>query len=153
MLTGCASAPRIAPRFEQPSTVPIQKAHAAVKSHIEAAKVAATDLSRHCPEAKAEIVALSADLDGALMELQTSEGARVQLDTQLQEQTKKANKLAAHSDKSDAALAAASKKLWWYRLHWWGAWIALTLGVLACGAFAFLKFTGRMAVASAKVGL
>ena len=35
------------------------------------------------------------------------------------------------------------KKLSWYRWHWWGSWIALGAGVIACGLLALLKFTGR----------
>ena len=57
--------------------------------------------------------------------------------------------------KHDAAETARANKLdkavWWYRLHWWGAWIMLGLGVVACGVFAFLKFTGRLAAVASKI--
>ena len=43
------------------------------------------------------------------------------------------------------------KKLWWYRLHWWGSWIVLGLGVVACVVVAILKFTGKLAIAGAKL--
>lgn len=66
------------------------------------------------------------------------------LQKQVQDQT---NKLNSTQDKLDKA----SKALWWYRLHWWGAWVMLGLGILACGAFAFLKFTGRLAVVASKI--
>ncbi len=40
-------------------------------------------------------------------------------------------------------LVAAEEKLSWYRWHWWGSWMALGAGVIACGLFAFVKFTGK----------
>lgn len=43
-------------------------------------------------------------------------------------------------------LSAASKKLWWYRIHFFLGWVLLITGIAACGFFAFLKFTGRLAV-------
>jgi hypothetical protein len=54
--------------------------------------------------------------------------------------------LAAH-DKSETDRAnKLDKAVWWYRLHWWGAWIMLGLGILMCLIFAFLKLTGRLAI-------
>ncbi len=66
------------------------------------------------------------------------------LQKQVQAQTDKLN---STQDKLDKA----AKALWWYRLHWWGAWVMLGLGILACGVFAFLKFTGRLSVIAAKI--
>src|SRR4051812_9343044 len=83
LLTGCATAPHTAPRFTEPSTVPIRKAIAAAKSHVESAQKAIVIIQDKCPEAKAEIDAVSTDLAGAVNELQTSEGARLQLQTEL----------------------------------------------------------------------
>src|SRR3954464_5360975 len=100
LLTGCASAPHKAPRFDLPSTVEIRRATLAAKTHIESAKKEVVIISEECPQAKEQIVALSADLDGALAELQTSEGSRVQLDTQLATQTTRANQLATDYDKA-----------------------------------------------------
>jgi hypothetical protein len=52
---------------------------------------------------------------------------------------------------------ADKEKLWWYRLHWWGSWIALGAGVLACVIFAIIKWgakwTAKLGVAGAKIGL
>jgi len=48
-------------------------------------------------------------------------------------------------------LASASKKLSWYRWHWWGSWIVFGLGIVAVGFLAFLKFTGRLAAVAAKL--
>jgi ABC-type enterochelin transport system substrate-binding protein len=43
----------------------------------------------------------------------------------------------------NARVIELEKKVSWYRWHWWGSWIALGAGVLACGLFAFVKFTGK----------
>lgn len=47
--------------------------------------------------------------------------------------------------------AAVTKKLSWYRWHWWGSWIVFGLGILAVGFLAFLKFTGKLAIFGASV--
>lgn len=62
----------------------------------------------------------------------------------VEEQT---NKLNTTQDKLDKA----AKALWWYRLHWWGAWIMLILGIIACLLFAWAKATGRLALFGATV--
>ena len=54
--------------------------------------------------------------------------------------------LAKHDKAETDRANKLDKALWWYRLHWWGAWIMLGLGVVACLVFAFLKFTGRLAI-------
>lgn len=54
--------------------------------------------------------------------------------------------LAEHDAAETARANKLDKAVWWYRLHWWGAWIMLGLGVVACGIFAFLKLTGRIAI-------
>lgn len=72
----------------------------------------------------------------------------------LAEQTKyiaEANAITARANTAEAGWAADSQKLAWYRLHWWGAWIALGTGLLAIAAFAFLKFTGRLAISGAAI--
>lgn len=51
--------------------------------------------------------------------------------------------LAAHDKSVTDKLNAAMKTLWWYRLHWWGAWIMLGIGVLLCIVLAIAKFAGR----------
>lgn len=66
------------------------------------------------------------------------------LQKQIQAQTDKLN---LTQDKLDKA----EKSLWWYRLHWWGAWVMLGLGVAACVFFAILKVTGKLATTGAVV--
>jgi len=68
--------------------------------------------------------------------------------TDLQEQI---GKLAKHDKEVTDKLNAASKKLWWYRLRFWGAWIVFGLGVIACIVLAFLKVTGRLAILGSQV--
>lgn len=63
----------------------------------------------------------------------------------------KLTQLIDHDTKTTIALNKANAALNWYRWHWWGAWIALGAGVLACLVVAFLKFTGRLAIAGAKL--
>ncbi len=66
------------------------------------------------------------------------------LQKQVQAQTDKLN---STQDKLDKA----AKALWWYRLHWWAGWMVFGLGIAACIIFAFLKFTGRLAIAAAPI--
>jgi len=51
-------------------------------------------------------------------------------------QTKELNQL-------DKDYAADSKALLWYRLHWWGSWIVLGLGVLGSVFFYILKIAAK----------
>lgn len=37
----------------------------------------------------------------------------------------------------------ARKSLFWYRMHWWGAWIMLGLGVAGCVLFGVLKLASK----------
>lgn len=129
-LSSCATAPRVAPRFVQPSTAPIQRATAATKKHIESAKVIVREVEKECPDAAPQIVALNADLDGALNELQTSEGARVQLETQLSAQTQQANTLADNYDKAGAQITSLREsRHGWVKWFWYSA--AANIALLA----------------------
>ncbi len=87
--------------------------------------------------------AASAQTD-ALASQTNSLNALVNLQTQI-------TTLAKHDASETARANKLDKAVWWYRLHWWGAWVMLGLGVAACLLFAFLKFTGRLAVVAAKV--
>jgi cytoskeletal protein RodZ len=68
----------------------------------------------------------------------------ITLQKQVNTQTDKLNSTQDKLDKAETAL-------WWYRLHWWGAWVMLALGIAACLFFAFLKVTGRLAILGAAV--
>lgn len=50
------------------------------------------------------------------------------------------DKLAADATSERNARIKDENSLHWYRMHWWGSWIALGLGVLACIVFAAVKF-------------
>lgn len=108
----------------------------------EDAEVATASLRQELTEA----VALHEQLN---KELEEAETAKTQLEKDSQEYLVNAQKLAAAATAERDARIKDEKSLHWYRWHWWGSWIVLGLGVLACGLLAFLKFTGRLAIASA----
>jgi hypothetical protein len=93
-----------------------------------------------------------AQLDHAQLtkDLVEAHTAKLEVDVDKQEYYDKTEKLAAIATKQ-------SKNLAWYRLHWWGSWIALGLGVLACIIFAIVKWgakwTAKAGVAAAKIGI
>ena len=68
----------------------------------------------------------------------------VTLQNQVNQVTDKLNSVQDQLDK-------AKKSLSWYRWHWWGSWVIFGLGIVACAIFAFLKFTGRLAIVGAAV--
>lgn len=57
-----------------------------------------------------------------------------------------ADHFAALATGENAARVKAENSLLWYRLRWWGSWAALGAGMVGCGIFALLKFTGRLAM-------
>jgi signal transduction protein with GAF and PtsI domain len=77
--------------------------------------------------------------------LRDAESARATLQKAQEEYVQKALKLADDASTERAARVKAENALHWYRWHWWGSWIALGLGVLACVVFALLKATGKLA--------
>lgn len=160
LFSGCVNPPRKAPTFTAPSTTPIKQSIAAATGKAQSAQKKLSIVYNDCPAARAEINAVSADLLGVINELRTSEGDRVTLQSELERETKKGNKLAndyntlsAKLDKARIQHAKDTKTVWWYRLHWWGSWIVFGLGVLVCIGFAILRYTGRIAIVAAKVGL
>lgn len=101
LLCSCAQTPRIAPRFVAPSTAPLAVSHKQATTHVEAAKEKAKQLETEvAPELKLQVAALEVDLDNALGDLNTSEGQRQQLDTQLAQEADRSNKLADNYDKA-----------------------------------------------------
>lgn len=149
LLTGCASGPAKAPRFVQPSTVPIHKAIAVTQQHqsnvaakLQKAKTVTASLSDACPQAKDKIDALTQDLEDAyadnqlaLMSLQSAEGARDQLQTELASQVKQCNQLASDYDKAGAQITSLKESR-----HGWVKrfWIAAGAGTL-CLIWIFRK--------------
>ncbi len=124
LFTGCATAPHAAPRYVQPTTIPIQKAIAVAQAHITAAQAKVVVIEKECPAAKPEIDALSTDLNGAYNELQTSEGARVQLDTQLKDMTEGYNQLADRYDKSAIQIEGLQESRHGWVKRFWLATVA-----------------------------
>jgi hypothetical protein len=87
------------------------------------------------------------------IDLAEAETARSILKQAQLEYRAEAQKLADAATEERDKRIAVEKKLSWYRWHWWGSWIVLGLGVLACGILAFLKFTGRLAIGASKLML
>lgn len=158
LAAGCAQAPR---RYAAPSTAAVHVAHRAAAAQI---KSAGSDASA-AKEAISRAGVLAAGNEALLLELGTANarldgltqtlldaGASVaKAEGNLTAADKKVETLTATLNATSEKLSKATKSLWWYRLHWWGSWFALGLGVLACIAFAFLKFTGRLALAAAPI--
>lgn len=84
-------------------------------------------------------------------DLTTANTAKAQVEKDKADYFVAGQKLADDASAERDQRIAVEKKLSWYRWHWWGSWIVLGLGVLACGVFAFLKFTGRLALAGAAI--
>jgi hypothetical protein len=109
-ICGC-SATRTAPRFEKPSTAAIGESHKKAISHVQAAKAKVAEIEKANPTLTLQIAAITVDLDSALKELNTSEGARLQLDAELKQQTEKANILADAFDKSNLRLSRGAESV------------------------------------------
>lgn len=140
LFTGCASAPKSAPRFTAPSTVPIQKAISAAKTKVDSAKKNLStlnqELSTDCQrQAAAMVYALTQDLDGVNAELATAEGARDQLQLELTTQVKQANDLARDYDKANATITSLKES----RHHYVKLALILMLMLLLESAWIFRK--------------
>lgn len=121
-LSACASPPRAAPRFDRPSTVAIAVAHKQAQTHIAAARDKAVELANVVPpEFKLRIDSLETDLDSASSDVAASEGARKQLDAQLEQQTTRANTLADNYDKANAKIVDLQVSRHRYVKLLWGA--------------------------------
>jgi hypothetical protein len=107
-LCSCA-APRTAPRFDAPSTASIKASTEKARQHVGSARKTVQIISQ-APEISAnpvlelKVQSLGIDLDNALSALDTTEGARQQLDTQVKTQTDKANALARDYDKASLTI-------------------------------------------------
>jgi hypothetical protein len=122
-------------------------------SDSDLAKLTPADIAatvRHEHELNGQLLQINAKQRDELASVASSQTAALNASTsaigQLASYAKQVTDLASHDATVTAQLNKAEKSLWWYRLHWWGAWIMLGLGVLACLVLAFLKFTGRLAI-------
>jgi chromosome segregation ATPase len=122
LLASCTTT-QTAPRFEKPSTAAIAKAHGEAISHIKSARTKAEQIEKQAPESlKLPVASLRVDLDNALTSLDTGEGARKQLESQLQQQTDKANKLANDFDHSSAEILSLKSSR-----HRWVKYLAFSM--------------------------
>ena len=147
LCASCATAPRVAPRFTQPSTTTITAQHKAIKEanasarqHIEAAKT--LTLQIHDPADQKAIDELSAQLDAADAAVAQSdaradaaEAALAQLDTQLKDETTICNQTADAYDKAAVVITGLQESR-----HGWVKrfWIASAL-LVAAGIWIFHK--------------
>lgn len=111
----------------------------AVNAKVEELSAAHAEVIERLDDAGREHATLRTQLDEA-------EAAKAQFSKDAQKYLGEADKLANDASRERAVRIKAEESLSWYRWHWWGSWIALGLGVLACGLLAFLKFTGRLAL-------
>jgi hypothetical protein len=88
-------------------------------------------------------------VDSLEIEIGSAERWQVTLETRQGEYHTEAQSLADTATNERTARIKAEKALSWYRWHWYIGWIVMGLGVIVCGIFAFLKFTGRLALKSA----
>jgi hypothetical protein len=95
----------------------------------------------------------SAQVEQALLEKQLVEAdaAKAQVEKDKTDYFAAAQKLADEATAERDKRIKVEKALSWYRWHWWGSWIVLGLGIVACGLLAFLKFTGRLAIAGSRL--
>ena len=131
-LCACSTVPRVAPRFDTPSTKPIQQSTTKAVSHVQAAqqKAKVIEAAEKDPAIKLQIDSLQVDLGNALTELNTSKGEIAQLDTQLQQQTTKANSLADSFDRSSAQLTSlAASRHRWVKYFWYSTGLLALAGV------------------------
>jgi SpoU rRNA methylase family enzyme len=109
------------------------------------------EIVTHVNGAQKEQSQLTKDLLAAADANKESAAADAQVQTDKAEYYAKTDKLAATATK-------LSSKLAWYERHWWGSWIALGAGVIACIIFAALKWgvkwsaKGARAVAKVESG-
>lgn len=69
-------------------------------------------------------------------------------DTDLHELELEKNQLEYRNDAQQLAdtTTKLSAKVAWYRLHWWGSWIAFGAGIIICIIFAILKVVGKLPI-------
>lgn len=124
-----------APRFDKPSTQTIAKATKKAIGHVQSAQGKLDELQKSHQELKLQIASIKVDLDSALTDLNTSEGARKQLETQLKDQTAKANALADSYDKAGVQITSLKASR-----HRWVKYFMYSSGLLAlAGVWIFRK--------------
>lgn len=110
-----------------------------VNAKVETMRAAQVTLLDKLAESTSVHAALSA-------QLREADDAKQQFAADGERYLAEANKLAGDAISERNARIKAEKSLSWYRWHWWGSWIALGAGILLSLIFAFLKFTGRLAL-------
>jgi hypothetical protein len=137
----------------------------------ELAKIAPVELQKPIGAIRLDVVELQGNdtaLASILVDAWKKNGAaethlaetdtrEVELEQKQKDYYANAWKLADTATGLNARLVDVEKKLWWYRLHWWGSWIALGIGVLGCVILALVKWgakwTAKATVAAGKIAI
>lgn len=147
--------------------------HKAEDDHIVDANAKVADLKlRVTVELRPEVDALAGDLDKLRAQHSTTNAALLDTGTEIGESTVAASEalrsaqqakaeqevirtkhspeyeakvvgIVENANATEIAYADTSKKLMWYRAHWWGSWIVLILGVVGSIAFYVLKIAAK----------
>lgn len=131
-LCACSTVPRVAPRFDAISTKPVAESTTKAVTHVKAAqqKAKVIEAQEKDPQLKIQIASLQVDLSNALSELDTSKGALTQIQTQLDQQTAKANNLADSYDKSQVQIKSiADSRHRWVKFFWYAGGLAVLEGL------------------------
>jgi chromosome segregation ATPase len=95
------------------------------------------DTSTKISESDAELLATS-------IVLASSQKAAEEIRTKLgPDYEQKVASITETANATELAYADTSKKLMWYRAHWWGAWLVIAIGISGCVAFYVLKIAAR----------
>lgn len=169
MLTGCGT---VAHTYQPPdasrlkaSTGKLSQAVTASHNSARQAQASVVKAQSLASKAKSDVAKLKNvpapvtqeinDLSAALQEAQDHQKeleqhlneadlAKAQVEKDKTDYFAQAQKLADAASSENAKAVKAEKSLSWYRWHWWGSWIVLGLGIVACAFLAILKLTGRL---------
>lgn len=175
-LCSCATAPR---KYQPPDasklkastqklSQEVDSAHAEARQAQASVSFAAAKLA-HIKSEVAKLkdvpLALTNEINDLEKNVTDAQGNQVRLDQHLTEADKAktqvekdkteyfagSQKLADQATAENAHRITAEQKLSWYRWHFFLGWIILGTGIAACIFVAFLKLTGKLAVAGAAI--
>lgn len=169
ILSSCATQPRT---YQPPDATKLKASTGKLSKEVEASHIAARkaqasvkEASEMAKHAKAEVAKIKNvpptvtqeinDLNDRLIAAQQqqqeleqhlaeADKARAEVEKDKADYFVKAEKLAEDATRENGKAVKAEKSLSWYRWHWWGSWIVLGVGIIACIIFAVIKFAGKL---------